>query len=505
MMLRSLARFLAMGGMLMSGPLFAGEIGFTRAGADQLSTASLGSGESLAFTYDPSFGHLKNIADQGGSGFDLSFTADALLHLPLSQTVTDVASGESLLSAAITYDAHGLRASRTVSAGSEGKGRSATSYWYGGSLHPLVLERDGVTYRLIGKSVVETLAGSQVTRSYSSADHLGSVRMITDAQGAVTESLGYDGDWGTTRIDGQASAAVDNSVASFYRFQGQEQEVFPLAKLGIDDDALAAWLDQIQLYHFPWRDYGAGLAALTETDPIPTQDSLYAAFGANPVNYADPTGGMIEESKYADEDNENEQAQVQLLLNRFTLNPEISFTRKEHQLLEKAYSKGRDVIVAEIQKHNALHVAVTNLLRNTLYTADAAEDHEEWNVMMMDFYYFEKWHDDVSVRLENAEQRLVEFEKENATFHQALSWSAYSRAFSPDDDESDDDEVANGLLQSMNTAPGPQVPSAEASAVAAREDSPVDNTEAQEDEEKAEYEVKGKGSEPHQPHGQMPE
>ncbi len=67
----------------------------------------------------------------------------------------------------------------------------------------------------------------------------------------------------------------------------------PLAQLGIEDEALAQWLDQIsRLYHFPWRDYAAGLAPFTQTDPIPTEDSPYSAFDANPVNDTDETGGM---------------------------------------------------------------------------------------------------------------------------------------------------------------------------------------------------------------------
>src|SRR5687768_9813733 len=106
--------------------------------------------------------------------------------------------------------------------------------------------------------------------------------MVTNDQGAAIQSLGYDGDYGLTRIAAETYAVSDDSVASFYRFQGQEQETFPLAKLGIESDALAAWLDQIALYHYPWRDYAAGLAAFTQTDPIPTEDSLYSALGANP-------------------------------------------------------------------------------------------------------------------------------------------------------------------------------------------------------------------------------
>jgi hypothetical protein len=168
----------------------------------------------------------------------------------------------------------------------EQEGTSSTSYWYGGELNPLVVTRDGVSYRLIGKSVVEML-GSEVTRTYAHADHLGSLRMVTDDGGEVVQSLSYD-DYGLTRIAGESTAATDGSMASLYRFQGQEQEVFP----GIDDPSLAAWLDQIQLYHFPWRDYATGLAAFTETDPFPTPESLYSALTANPVNVTDETGGI---------------------------------------------------------------------------------------------------------------------------------------------------------------------------------------------------------------------
>jgi hypothetical protein len=161
---------------------------FTRSGSDRLEAASLASGEALSFGYDPSNGELTVIGDGGASGFSLSLASDALLHLPVSQTVKDKASGATLLSAAIAYDAGGLRASRMVSAGSEGQGSSTTSYWYGGGLHPLVVTRDGVNYRLIGKGIVEEV-GSNPARSYLEADRLGSVRMVTNDQGQVVQSL----------------------------------------------------------------------------------------------------------------------------------------------------------------------------------------------------------------------------------------------------------------------------------------------------------------------------
>ena len=300
---------------------------FTRSGSDQLDSASLASGEALSFGYDASFGQLTAIGDASGSGFSLGLTADVLLHLPLSQTVRDEKSGETLLAASIAYDADGLRASRTVSAGAEGQGSSTTDYWYGGGLHPLVVTRDGVDYRLIGKGVVEQVA-EQPTRSYLQADRLGSVRVVTNDQGKVVQSLGYD-DYGLTRIEGQSAAASFASMTSFYRFQGQEQETFPLARLDIDHDALASWLDQIQLYHFPWRDYAAGLAAFTQTDPIPRDDSLYAALGANPVNYTDETGGMMDGNDATNDDH------VDGLLDQLIQNPGIRFGAEDRDLLRQ--------------------------------------------------------------------------------------------------------------------------------------------------------------------------
>ena len=270
---------------------------FARNGKDQIASAELASGTNLTLAYDSTYGNLTEIIDSSGLAFRLAMSADPFLHLPDNQTIVDQGSGATILNASIVYDADGQRASRGVSANNQGQGSSTTDYWYGGSLHPLVVDRDGVTYRMIGKSVVEELAGAGVNRAYLYADHLGSVRVITDDQGKVVSSLGYHGDWGQTSVAGEANAATYPSVQAFYRFQGQEQEIFPLSALGIEDTALAAWLDNIQLYHFPHRDYASGLAAFLQTDPLPSADSLYAAFAANPANFTDDTGAVSQSAR----------------------------------------------------------------------------------------------------------------------------------------------------------------------------------------------------------------
>jgi hypothetical protein len=112
-----------------------------------------------------------------------------------------------------------------ASAGSAGEGRTSTSYWYGGSLHPLVVSRDGVDYRLIAKEVVERVEAGG--RSYLLADRLGSVRVVTNDRGQVGQSLGYD-DYGLTRIAGESSAAADaavDSLSTYYAAQSGKIDV----------------------------------------------------------------------------------------------------------------------------------------------------------------------------------------------------------------------------------------------------------------------------------------
>jgi RHS repeat-associated protein len=332
-----------------------------RSGNDQMTSATI-AGHAMSFAYDATYGQLTAIADADKNGYSLSFDADALLHLPVTQTVKDQANGDTVFSAAIAYGADGLRASRRVSAGSAGEGSSTTDYWYGGSLHPLVVERDGVNYRLIGKGIVEEVGSSQVTRSYAHADHSGSVRLVTDDQGDIVQSLSYD-DYGSTSIAGQGAASGNDAMASFYRFQGQEQEIFPLAKLGIENEALGTWLDQIQLYRFPWRDYAAGLAAFMQTDPVPAGDSLYAAFDANPVNFTDETGGMVGGADDDDGDDDRD-AYLVSLLDRILQHPLPAFSDNDRALLLQARRNINAMLQQLVDRSEAISRRIHDLDQN---------------------------------------------------------------------------------------------------------------------------------------------
>lgn len=338
----------------------------SRGGSDQIISAALASGDVTA-AYEATYGSMTRVSSSAGAGYSLNLAVDPVLNLSVGQSVANIASGVTLLSAAIDYDANGLRASRTVNAGSEGSGSSTTEYWYGGGVHPLVIDRDGVTSRMIGKSVVEQMAaGNGVTRAYLYDDHGGSVRMITDDAGTVTQSLGYDGDWGSTRITGQDYAASYGTMASFYRYKGEEQEIFPLSTLEIDDSALARWLDELQLYHFPLRDYASGLAAFLQTDPFPSEDSPYAAFGADPANFGDDKGAMFEEDG-------DEGERIEQLLDQLLQNPQTEFDAQDRYRLRLRLSTVERGVQNLVDRSEALMDRITNVQRQVEQTQAALQ------------------------------------------------------------------------------------------------------------------------------------
>ncbi|HKG73387.1 MAG TPA: hypothetical protein VKA79_04035, partial [Aestuariivirgaceae bacterium] len=187
------------------------------------------------------------------------------------------------------------------------------------------------------------------------------VRVITDDAGTATLSLGYDGDWGSTRVSGQDYAASYGTVASLYRYKGQEQEIFPLGTLNIEDSALAAWLDELQLYHFPLRDYASGLAAFLQTDPIPSEDSLYAAFGANPANFGDDNGAMLEEGA-------DDSERIEQLLDQLLQDPQARFEDRDRALLRRRLSTVERGVQNLVSQSEALMHRITDIRQQVQQT-----------------------------------------------------------------------------------------------------------------------------------------
>jgi hypothetical protein len=74
------------------------------------------------------------------------------------------------------------------------------------------------------------------------------------------------------------------------------------------------------------RDYASGLAAFLQTDPIPSEDSPYAAFGADPANFGDDKGAMLEEDG-------DEGERMERLLDQLLQDPPTEFNDQDRYRL----------------------------------------------------------------------------------------------------------------------------------------------------------------------------
>ena len=122
------------------------------------------------------------------------------------------------------------------------------------------------------------LATETVTLRYFHTDHLGSIAVITDQNGAVSERLSYDA-WGKRRF---ANGADDpaGSIASqtTYGFTGQEE------------------LSVTGLVHLNGRVYDSLIGRMMSADPTvpdalnPQAWNRYSYVGNDPLTFTDPTG-----------------------------------------------------------------------------------------------------------------------------------------------------------------------------------------------------------------------
>ena len=176
-----------------------------------------------------------------------------------------VSSTESITSPA----ANGEVVSRAVG----GDDSAQTLNLYGGGMRPLVEERDGVqTLNIYGPGgriiaqVVRDGQGAETVR-YLLTDHLGSTRVVVDAEGNAVARYEY-APHGETTVAGSKGAEVR------YRYTGHRYD------------------EGQDVYETPNRGYEPTLGRFLSVDPQREDASPYVYAGNNPVGYLDPSGGV---------------------------------------------------------------------------------------------------------------------------------------------------------------------------------------------------------------------
>ena len=144
---------------------------------------------------------------------------------------------------------------------------------YGGGMRPLVEERGGVqTLNIYGPwgeiiaQVVQDGQGSEEVR-YLLTDHLGSTRVVVDAEGNAVARYEY-APHGETTVAGSKGAEVR------YRYTGHPYD------------------EGQEVYETPNRGYDPTVGRFLSVDPQRQDASPYVYAGNNPVGYLDPAGGV---------------------------------------------------------------------------------------------------------------------------------------------------------------------------------------------------------------------
>jgi hypothetical protein len=87
---------------------------------------------------------------------------------------------------------------------------------------------------------------------------------------------------------------------------------------------------------------------------VPTEDSLYSAFAANPVNFTDETGGMIGGDGDDGEQGDDEDDHLVNLLDRLLQHPRPQFDANDRALLTRAWSNINGMVQQLVDRSEAI-------------------------------------------------------------------------------------------------------------------------------------------------------
>lgn len=127
---------------------------------------------------------------------------------------------------------------------------------------------------------LEITAGGQTSLYYVHEDRTGGIRFLSDQQGNIVESYGFDPFGGPQLYDrtGALQPSFANSVGNPFLSQGQYYDV------------------ETGLYHIGVRDYHPELQRMLQRDPMGMDDdaNAYSYAGSNLQAFRDPTGAVEE-------------------------------------------------------------------------------------------------------------------------------------------------------------------------------------------------------------------
>jgi RHS repeat-associated protein len=377
------------------------------------SAAETGAGtpwsQSYSYTADGSTGQYGNLT-QTGDGLSSSLTCHTYLIPDPEHPGTFKPPTNQCTDAGIVYDSAGnltTYGTRTLTYDAENRQTSLSdggSYEYDGEGRRVKKVADGVTtvyvYDAMGKLAAEYASAAPTnqpdcTTCYLTADHLGSTRMVTDAEGAVKRRTDYHPFGGEISPDYGDRNSVDGYAAtdeSNPKFTGKQRDY----ESGLGLDYFGARYFSGAQGRFTSPDefvggaYEVGGARPGRLGPLPYADIMnpqslnkYSYAYNNPLRYIDPDGHEVvlsgstqdqsEEMKrpLANASKKGEAALFKTVTGK-NGRTNLVLDKEAAAKFQGPHSKGYNMLVQTIGSKNTVTVEMSNFDSQTSYQGNNA-------------------------------------------------------------------------------------------------------------------------------------